>query len=1034
MTTINRRMYQRRDVAVDWVESNPILGPGEIGLESDTSKLKVGDGFTHWNALPYSVLDSLSVVTPTANGQVPVSDSTQEHGFHWVTQPPVTAIISAKGDTLVGTGPGALARLPAGANGQVITADSTMLTGVKWAAAAAGGGGAAAAPILLSEWDGHPLTAGEQVIDDFANGVVSGHRLVTQLYDWDFQDFGLVFDVLDYVGFHANRLSQTSAHLTVSLTAGSEIVDVTVDVAAPVTVPGGADALVWTFFTLDGQVISSDDLETGLGSTVSGSWAFSLHVNDVPWNSQYWAGKLVVGLGTAGQPLPFTDAGLQTMYAALTRQALLYLPVYAEQATCQVIGERHDTFSHDSSSYGLGDPLPVPVGPGPYSVDRWEIKHRSSSSLALLLPLAYGLIPGASQITIEVTQLDAVFVGYSHHRHILWPPEVKWPMDSPPELSETGFGFTDVFELAYAADGMWRGRVVARALDARTLHFQPDLVELIPTRPAVFAWQPNAGEEDVVSGHVEWWPVSTGVHVSVPFTVADLTAEGTGWYELSLPGTAALATNAVIKAEIHTLNAHGTESVSEVLTVTLPAAGGLAPPRSGFSGIDLGTSVYTGVSWNEPTLTDPNIVSHSLEWRNAITGSVLHAVSVPAMPGEFTPYDSRWWRGAPLGVKIELFARAVYTSGSSGWTSLGVVTCRAWPAPDNGLFIDRFEEDGPQRSANGWDALWFPSSIIRLGGKLRNRTSAYTNGQISRNVGSTDMVVSFTHREGLAESGSNWYPNRELSFSARVDAVDSGKYVQITLYPATSLFPDTPVDSYVFVSLEVTADPLLEFIPVSQEVIVPALWDREPREHRWEFHLIGNNLIIRRDDVVVFAKRCLPTPASTQTGVSMWPPYGIGAYVKDWMSAPADDWARRFGDLVAPNGTEWLASIANDGTLSTSQIETIQVPPRPTAHALTGVTWAFDGVTLTVPAGLSSIVWAEIMTPAFGVTPRQGMSLSSADSHWHVINSTTAKIVTPLWPSGSTKTVDPSGTRWWVRAGGPPNDFGPWDMQGFNIT
>lgn len=43
----------RRDTAANWTSANPILGAGEPGWESDTDKLKFGDGSTAWNSLAY---------------------------------------------------------------------------------------------------------------------------------------------------------------------------------------------------------------------------------------------------------------------------------------------------------------------------------------------------------------------------------------------------------------------------------------------------------------------------------------------------------------------------------------------------------------------------------------------------------------------------------------------------------------------------------------------------------------------------------------------------------------------------------------------------------------------------------------------------------------------------------------------------------------------------------------------------------------------------------------------------------------------
>ena len=37
-----------------WEAQNPLLQRGEIGIEQDTHKFKVGDGTTKWNDLPYS--------------------------------------------------------------------------------------------------------------------------------------------------------------------------------------------------------------------------------------------------------------------------------------------------------------------------------------------------------------------------------------------------------------------------------------------------------------------------------------------------------------------------------------------------------------------------------------------------------------------------------------------------------------------------------------------------------------------------------------------------------------------------------------------------------------------------------------------------------------------------------------------------------------------------------------------------------------------------------------------------------------------
>jgi hypothetical protein len=43
----------RRDISSDWTAKNPILASGELGLELDTKRIRMGDGRTRWNSLDY---------------------------------------------------------------------------------------------------------------------------------------------------------------------------------------------------------------------------------------------------------------------------------------------------------------------------------------------------------------------------------------------------------------------------------------------------------------------------------------------------------------------------------------------------------------------------------------------------------------------------------------------------------------------------------------------------------------------------------------------------------------------------------------------------------------------------------------------------------------------------------------------------------------------------------------------------------------------------------------------------------------------
>jgi len=66
-----------------------------------------------------------------ADGQVLVADSTQSTGLKWAVDPTTTSF-DAKGDLLVGTGPDAYVRVPVGTNNQVLVADSGEASGVRW--------------------------------------------------------------------------------------------------------------------------------------------------------------------------------------------------------------------------------------------------------------------------------------------------------------------------------------------------------------------------------------------------------------------------------------------------------------------------------------------------------------------------------------------------------------------------------------------------------------------------------------------------------------------------------------------------------------------------------------------------------------------------------------------------------------------------------------------------------------------------------------------------------------------------------------
>ena len=70
--TVNIRIISRNDTSSNWEKENPILFQGEIGIENDTNKLKIGDGFTNWNNLSYVSGGKSSLVIVENYGDLPI--------------------------------------------------------------------------------------------------------------------------------------------------------------------------------------------------------------------------------------------------------------------------------------------------------------------------------------------------------------------------------------------------------------------------------------------------------------------------------------------------------------------------------------------------------------------------------------------------------------------------------------------------------------------------------------------------------------------------------------------------------------------------------------------------------------------------------------------------------------------------------------------------------------------------------------------------------------------------------------------------
>ena len=106
---VQTQMQVRRGTASSWTSTNPTLAAGEIGLETDTGKFKIGNGSSTWTGLAYN----LNGGTPSGT-DIPLST------------------VTTKGDLVAGTGSSAVSRLAAGNNGDTLVADSSATTGLRY--------------------------------------------------------------------------------------------------------------------------------------------------------------------------------------------------------------------------------------------------------------------------------------------------------------------------------------------------------------------------------------------------------------------------------------------------------------------------------------------------------------------------------------------------------------------------------------------------------------------------------------------------------------------------------------------------------------------------------------------------------------------------------------------------------------------------------------------------------------------------------------------------------------------------------------
>ena len=181
---VQTQLQLRRGTASGWTSTNPVLAAGEIGFESDTGKIKIGNGSSTWTGLSYNAgagsttyiynpsssqttfsgadANGLTLSYVVGNEQVYVNGVLLVRGTDYtasnttsvvltvaaisgdvvtilavssyaVTDAIAKTTLTAKGDLVTASAAGTPAVVNVGADGTTLVANSSASTGVSWA-------------------------------------------------------------------------------------------------------------------------------------------------------------------------------------------------------------------------------------------------------------------------------------------------------------------------------------------------------------------------------------------------------------------------------------------------------------------------------------------------------------------------------------------------------------------------------------------------------------------------------------------------------------------------------------------------------------------------------------------------------------------------------------------------------------------------------------------------------------------------------------------------------------------------------------
>ncbi len=221
----------RRGTASEWTAVNPTLAAGELVIETDTDKYKIGDGSTAWTSLGYSSLPSTAIAN---------------------------TVVDAKGDIVAATAADTVSRLAVGTDTYVLTADSGEATGLIWAAPTTGditavvagtniGGGATSgsATVNLAIDAAVDMGTNGSGVDVTFHSATAGDNML-----WDASDEKLVITGTD--GQNALEVADGDVEITDQLTVSGGLV-------APLQI-NAQTGTTYTFVLADaGKMITSSN-------------------------------------------------------------------------------------------------------------------------------------------------------------------------------------------------------------------------------------------------------------------------------------------------------------------------------------------------------------------------------------------------------------------------------------------------------------------------------------------------------------------------------------------------------------------------------------------------------------------------------------------------------------------------------------------------------------------------------------------------------------------------------------------------------